>query len=80
MNNTLAHIPSEELYKMYSDDILRYSFSILKDYEEAKDMVHEVFIRYFENENSFKGACSYKTWLLIITRNLFFSKLKSKSF
>ncbi|HEX2866056.1 MAG TPA: RNA polymerase sigma factor [Ignavibacteriales bacterium] len=80
MNNTLVHIPSEKLYKMYSDDILRYSFSILRDYEEAKDMVQEVFIRHFENEQSFKGACSYKTWLLIITRNLFYSKIKSKSF
>jgi len=43
-------------------------------------MVHEVFIRYMEKENSFKGDCSYKTWLLIITRNLCYNKLKSSGF
>ena len=80
MENNSQIVSSEVLYEKYSKDILRYSYSILKNFEEAEDMVHEVFIRYMEKENSFKGDCSYKTWLLIITRNLCYNKLKSSGF
>jgi RNA polymerase sigma-70 factor (ECF subfamily) len=80
LENNSQIVSSEVLYEKYSKDILRYSYSILKSFEEAEDMVHEVFIRYMEKENSFKGDCSYKTWLLIITRNLCYNKLKSSGF
>ena len=70
----------DELYKEFSDDILRYAYSILKNYEEAKDIVQEVFIRHFEKEESFKGQCSFKTWLFVIARNLCYSRLRSKNF
>lgn len=67
-----------QLYKDYSNDVLNYSMSILKNYDDAKDTLHEVFEKYIKTENSFKGNCSYKTWLLVITRNHCFQKLKGK--
>lgn len=72
--------PLAELYERYSKDIFKYSFSILKDEEEAKDAVQEVFVKYVQNESSFKGECSQKTWLLVITRNYCYNKIKSKGF
>lgn len=69
-----------ELYEKYSKDIFKYSFSLLKNEDEAKDAVQEVFVKYSETENSFKGNCSYKTWLLIITRNYCYNKLKSRNY
>lgn len=74
------NISLPELYERYSEDIFKYSFSILKRKEEAQDAVQEVFVRYAKNEGSFKKDCSYKTWLLIITRNYCFNRLKNKSF
>jgi len=74
------NISVKELYEEYSDDILRYSFSILRNYEEAEDIVQEVFARHLENEESFKGQCSLKTWLFVITRNLCYSRRRNKSF
>ena len=74
------NIPLPKLYERYSKDIFRYSFSILKNNEEAEDAVQEVFVKYAESENSFKGECSYKTWLLIITRNYCLSRIRSKNF
>lgn len=68
-----------ELFNSYSDDILNYSMSILKDYDEAKDAVQEVFVRYIRNEESFRGDCSYKTWLLTITRNYCLKKLNGRA-
>lgn len=73
-------IPLPELYERYSQDIFKYSFSILKGEDDAKDAVQEVFVKYAENENSFKRNCSYKTWLLVLTRNYCFNKVKSKGF
>lgn len=80
MGKEILNISFEQLYEEYSEDILRYSYSILRNYEEARDIVQDVFIRHFENKESFKGQCSYKTWLLVITRNLCFSRLRSKGF
>jgi RNA polymerase sigma-70 factor, ECF subfamily len=69
-----------ELYENYSVDIFRYSFSILKNEEEAKDAVQEVFVKYAENESSFKKNCSYKSWLLVLTRNFCFNRIKSSEY
>ncbi len=80
LQNKREKISLPELYEMYSKDIFKYSFSILKNNEEAEDAVHEVFVKYAESENSFKCDCSYKTWLLIITRNYCFSRIKNKNF
>lgn len=68
-----------ELFNSYSNDILNYSMSLLKDYDDAKDALQEVFVRYINSQNSFKGECSYKTWLLVITRNYCFKKLNGKA-
>jgi len=73
-------IPLSELYERYSQDIFKYSFSILKDEDEAKDAVQDVFVKYAKNESSFKRNCSYKTWLLVLTRNYCYNKIKSKGF
>jgi RNA polymerase sigma-70 factor (ECF subfamily) len=53
--------------------------SILKNYDEAKDAVQEVFVRYIKNEDSFRGECTYKTWLLTITRNYCLKKLNGRA-
>lgn len=69
-------IPFMELYEKYSMDIYRYSLSILKDDDDAKDAVQETFVKYVENEKSFRGDASQKTWLLVVARNYCYSKLK----
>lgn len=69
----------KELFSSYSDDILNYSMSLLKDSDDAKDAVQEVFIRFINSQSSFRGDCSYKTWLLVITRNYCYKKLNGKA-
>lgn len=72
------NISPAELYKQYSDDIFRYAFSILRNFEEAKDALQEVFVRYVESKNNYREECNYKTWLFTITRNYSYDKLKQK--
>jgi len=68
-----------ELFNSYYKDIFHYSLSLLKDYDDAKDAVQEVFVKFIKNRNSFRGECSYKTWLLTITRNYCFNKLNGRA-
>jgi len=75
-NQQTEYISFTDLFRKYSQDLYRYSLSILKDEDDAKDAVQEAFIRYIENEKSFRGECSQKSWLLIIARNYCYSKLK----
>ena len=69
----------KELFEQYSNDILHYSMSLLKDPDDAKDAVQDVFVKFINTQHTFKGNCSYKTWLLIITRNYCFKKLNGKA-
>lgn len=80
MDKEIQNTPLKELYEEYSEDIFRYAFSILKNYEEARDIVQETFVHHLEKGSSFKGECSYKTWLFIIARNLCYSRARSRSF
>jgi len=76
LNHKREIIPFTELYEKYSMDIYRYSLSILKDEDDAKDAVQETFVKYVENESSFRGDASQKTWLLVVARNYCYSKLR----
>ena len=66
------------IFKSFYPDILAYSASLLKNSDDAKDAVQEVFIRFMAHQNKFKEDCSIKTWLLIITRNYCYTRLKEK--
>ncbi len=69
----------KELFNRYSNDILNYSMSLLKDSDDAKDALQEVFVRFINSQNTFRGECSYKTYLLVITRNYCYKKLNGKT-
>ena len=68
-----------ELYNRYSNDVFNYSLSLLKNYDDAKDALQEVFVKFINNQKSFRGECSHKTFLLTITRNHCFDRLNDKS-
>jgi RNA polymerase sigma-70 factor (ECF subfamily) len=68
----------KEIFDTYSVDILAYAASLLKNKDDAKDALQEVFIRFINSRNGFKEDCSIKTWLLIITRNYCYTKLRQK--
>lgn len=66
----------KELFRLYSKDIFNYSHSLLKNKDDAKDAVQDVFIKFIETQSTFRGECSLKTWLLVITRNYCYKRLK----
>ncbi|AZU63190.1 RNA polymerase sigma factor SigX [Neobacillus mesonae] len=60
----------EELYKKYHQDVFQFLFYMVRNREQAEDLVQEVYIRVFKSYNRFEGKSSEKTWLFSIARNV----------
>lgn len=59
----------EETYNRYYDMVYRVSFSYLKNTEETKDAVSEIFLKLLRAKMNFKNADHEKAWLLRTTIN-----------
>lgn len=78
MNIKELHKQNIETYNRYSADIFRYAFSLLKNRQDAEDVMHDVFLKYMDSLSSFNNECSIKTWLLVLTRNKCFNILAQR--
>ncbi|PHK27067.1 RNA polymerase sigma-70 factor [Nostoc linckia z16] len=68
------------LYDMYSQNLYGVIFNLLKDKEEAEDVLQEVFIKIWKNIDSYnEGKGRFFTWILNIARNASIDRLRSKS-
>ncbi|WML40408.1 RNA polymerase sigma factor SigX [Neobacillus sp. OS1-2] len=69
----------DELYQKYHHDVFQFLFYMVRNKEQAEDLVQEVYIRVFKSYHRFEGKSSEKTWLFSIARNVaidFFRKQK----
>ncbi|MCL2775823.1 MAG: RNA polymerase sigma factor [Oscillospiraceae bacterium] len=60
----------EEIYERYADMIYSVSFSYLKNAEDTKDIVSEIFLKLLQKKINFNDAEHEKAWLLRTTINL----------
>ncbi len=70
-----------QLYDMYSKSLFSIITNLIKDREEAEDVLQEVFVKIWKNietYNQSKGRLY--TWMLNIARNTTIDKLRSKGF
>jgi len=65
-----------DVVHMYSRRVYALCYRVLRDEEEAKDMVQEVFLRVYSKRASFKSKSSLYTWIYRIALNMCFSYLK----
>ncbi len=69
------------LYDMYSKNLYGVIYNLIRDREEAEDVLQEVFVKIWKNiekYNESKGR--FFTWILNIARNTTIDKLRSKGF
>lgn len=69
------------IYDMYSKSLFAVISNLVKDKEEAEDVLQEVFVKIWKNIDSYnetKGR--FYTWILNIARNTSIDKLRSKNF
>ncbi|WP_226034650.1 RNA polymerase sigma factor SigX [Aquibacillus saliphilus] len=71
----------EELYDNYHKDLFQFLIYMVKDKQQAEDLVQEVYIKVLHSYDTFKGESSPKTWLFSVARHVaidFFRKQKRK--
>jgi RNA polymerase sigma-70 factor, ECF subfamily len=59
----------EVLVAEYERPIVRFLYRYLGNWEEAKEVCQDVFVKIFRGINSFQNQCSLKTWIYRITLN-----------
>jgi RNA polymerase sigma-70 factor (ECF subfamily) len=57
------------LIERYESKLIRYAQFLLKDYDNALDVVQESFIKAYVNLNSFNHSKSFSSWIYRITHN-----------
>lgn len=68
----------EMLYRNYCRSIFRLAFTYVKNEEDAKDIMQEVFVKRIHHKGAFESNEHEKAWLIRVTINL--SKDHVKSF
>jgi RNA polymerase sigma-70 factor, ECF subfamily len=58
------------LVRTYQQRVFAMAYSILRNKEDALDIVQEAFLRVYQKSDLYKEGHSFQAWLLQITRNL----------
>ena len=59
------------LYLRYSEPIAHYFFFALhRDYEKAKDFVHDLFLKLLESPDKFDATQPFKPWIYRVAANM----------
>lgn len=68
----------DQLYNLYSQKLYRFSFSMLKNVEDSKEIVQEVFFRVWNKRQDINTSKSFKSFLFTISYNLIVDQLRLK--
>lgn len=60
----------QELYDKYHQDLFQFLFYMVRNREQAEDLVQEVYIKVLKAYDRFEGKSSEKTWLFSIARHV----------
>src|SRR5512142_2355808 len=68
----------EELVKRYDRNVFRIAQHIRQNREDAEDVVHDAFLKAFENLEQFHEQSKFYTWLVRIAVNEALMKLRRR--
>lgn len=66
----------EQLVKRYDRKLLRIAQHVTHNLEDAQDVVQEAFLKAFQHLDQFREESKFSTWLIRITINQSFMKLR----
>lgn len=66
-----------ELYNLVNTNVYSFALSILKNHEDALDVTQETFISIYHNAHRYHTQGKPMAWILTITKNLAYMKLRS---
>jgi RNA polymerase sigma-70 factor (ECF subfamily) len=69
------------MYDMYSKSLYSVIYNLVRDQEEAEDVLQETFVKIWKNIDTYNESKGrFYTWILNIARNTTIDKLRSKGF
>jgi RNA polymerase sigma-70 factor, ECF subfamily len=66
----------EFLFRRYVDRVFGFAHAMLRNREEAEEVVTDAFLRVFRFAPELRGETSFETWLLRVARNLCLDRLR----
>jgi RNA polymerase sigma-70 factor (ECF subfamily) len=66
----------ETLVRSYQSSVIAVTRHYLGDLEEARDTAQDVFVRLYENLDTFSGGDTFKPWLLRMARNASIDRIR----
>jgi len=66
----------DTLFQKYSNKLYRFSFSLLKNSEDSKEIVQEAFFRIWNKRNEIDAFKSFKSYLFTISYHLVIDQLR----
>ena len=74
LNDTEAF---NELYNLINTNVYSFALSILKNHDDALDVVQDTFISIYHNAYRYEKKGKPMAWILTITKNLAYMKIRS---
>lgn len=74
-----SDIAFAKLYKLTSDAVYGFALSVLKNTHDAEDVLQECYISIFNAASNYHSDGKPMAWILTITRNLCYQKLRKNS-
>ena len=68
----------EALVDRYKQRVFNLAYRFVGNYEEAEDIIQEVFINVYRSRNTYSPKAKFTTWLYTITKNTCLKKLRIK--
>jgi RNA polymerase sigma-70 factor (ECF subfamily) len=66
------------LFEKYSAKLYRFSFTLLKNHEDSKEIVQETFFRVWDKRREIDSSKSFKSFLFTISYHLIIDQLRLK--
>ena len=74
-----GHAALEQLYLSIRDAVYGYALSILKNTQDAEDVLQDCCITIYQSAHLYRSSGKPMAWIFTITRNLCLGKLRSAS-
>lgn len=72
-----SHRDFEHLFHQFYPGLCRYAQTLLQTEDAAQDVVNEVFVKYWKNQEEIKIRSSIHAYLVTATRNMAIDRLRS---
>ena len=66
----------DSLFRKYHNKLFGFAFSLLKNREDSKEIVQEVFCRIWDKRHKMDSSKSFKSFLFTVSYNLIFDQLR----